>query len=131
MPRPELCACNMIAWEMQWSSFLWDLRCLPESLRKLAFGGLGAATLQFGSALRHSLAYRLDLLTRMAPATTIGRQVGDLKVNAKDLGRLDLISSRSKMSQTPARSGRSHVRRKTNGWECPPAEAAWIVSCGW
>lgn len=89
-----------------------ELRCLPESLRKLAFGGLGAATLQSGSALRHSLAYRLDLLTRVAPATTVGRQIDDLRVDAKGLGRLDLISFRSTMSQTPARSGRSQVRRK-------------------
>jgi hypothetical protein len=64
----------MIALEMQWSSFLWDLRCLPGSLRKLAFGGLGAATLQSGSALRHSLAYRLDVLTRVRlPPLSVAR----------------------------------------------------------
>jgi hypothetical protein len=55
---------------------------------KLTFGGLGAAMLQSGSAPRHSLAY---LLARVVPAITIGRQVDDTKVDAKDLGRLDLV----------------------------------------
>jgi hypothetical protein len=60
-------------------------------LARFAFGGLGAATLQSGSAPRHPAAYLLDPLARVVPAITIGCQVDDTEVDAKELGRLDLV----------------------------------------
>ena len=75
MPRPERCASNTIVFFVPLEPPLFS-----RELANFAFGGLGAATLQSGSAPRQSPAYLLDLLTRGVPAIAIGRRVDNTTV---------------------------------------------------
>jgi hypothetical protein len=85
MPRPERCASNTIVFFVPLEPPLFS-----RDLANVAFSGLGVATLQSGSALRQSPAYLLDLLAHVVPGITIGRQVGNTKVDANDFGRLEV-----------------------------------------